>query len=165
MSLGQTIASISASESMAVMLTPVCTTVFALYCGILLPYSLLPSVWRYTLYWLSPYRYWLESIVSNELHSVPVRCRANELFVFDPPANTTCLEYAGEWVSQATGYLQNPEATLACNYCQFKVGNEYYKTLDWNFDNRWRNLGILFAFIAANIAIGAVVIRLIKSKR
>ncbi|KAJ2665525.1 ATP-binding cassette transporter snq2 [Coemansia sp. RSA 1199] len=165
MSLGQTIASISTSESMAAMLSPVCTTVFALYCGILVPYSLLPGVWRYTLYWLSPYRYWLESIVSNELHSAPVRCRANELFVFDPPANTTCLEYAGKWVSQATGYLQNPDATLACNYCQFKVGDEYYRTLDWNFGNRWRNLGILFAFIAANIAIGAVVIRLIKSKR
>ncbi|KAJ2354210.1 ATP-binding cassette transporter snq2, partial [Coemansia erecta] len=165
MSLGQLIASIATSDAMAAMITPICTTVFALYCGILVPHALLPGVWRYTLYWLSPYRYWLESIVANELHLAPVRCRDNEFFVFDPPANTTCGAYAGEWVKQATGYLQNPDATSACNYCQFKVGDEYYQTLDWSFGYRWRNIGILFAFIGANIFITAMFIRNLKSRR
>ncbi|KAI9477693.1 P-loop containing nucleoside triphosphate hydrolase protein [Coemansia mojavensis] len=162
MTLGQGIASVSTSVSMATMISPIFTTVFALFAGILIPYDLLPGIWRYTLYWLSPYQYWLDGIITNELHNSRVHCRDSELFTFEPPSGMSCGAYAGQWVEQAIGYLHNPNATTACKYCQFTVGDQYFASLNWSFDHRWRNFGILFAFIAANIAITAVTIRLYK---
>jgi ATP-binding cassette subfamily G (WHITE) protein 2 (SNQ2) len=40
-----------------------------------------------------------------------------------------------------------------CNYCAFKVGDEFYQPLGYEFANRWRDLGIFIAFIFSNLAI------------
>ncbi|KAJ2303357.1 ATP-binding cassette transporter snq2, partial [Coemansia sp. RSA 2706] len=165
LTLGQAMSAISKTESVAAMLSPLATTVFALYSSALIPVDMLPGVWRYTLRWLSPYFYWLEAVVSDQLHDIQVRCRPEELFTFDPPANMTCGEYAGEWVKSAIGYIDNLDSASECRYCPYRVGDEYYQSFSWEYTHRWRNLGILLGFIAANIVITALAIKFIKYSR
>ena len=48
------------------------------------------------------------------------------------------------------GYIVN-NSTSACEYCAYKIGDQFYTALELNFDNRWRDLGILIAFIGSNL--------------
>jgi ATP-binding cassette subfamily G (WHITE) protein 2 (SNQ2) len=48
------------------------------------------------------------------------------------------------------GYLVD-NATSACEYCAYRVGDQFYGGLELSFDNRWRDLGILIAFIGSNL--------------
>lgn len=54
--------------------------------------------------------------------------------------------------SGAPGYLLN-NATDMCQYCAYKVGDEFYEPLGYDFRHRWRDLGILAAFIGSNLVI------------
>ena len=48
------------------------------------------------------------------------------------------------------GYIVN-NATDVCQYCAYKVGDQFYEPLGYNFGNRWRDLGILAAFVGSNL--------------
>jgi ABC-type multidrug transport system permease subunit len=50
------------------------------------------------------------------------------------------------------GYLVD-EATQACKYCAYKVGDQFYAAFSMYFDHRWRDLGIFAAFIGSNLII------------
>lgn len=50
------------------------------------------------------------------------------------------------------GYISD-NATNLCEYCAYKVGNQFYEPLGFSFENRWRDLGILAAFIASNLVL------------
>lgn len=96
-------------------------------------------------------------MVSTELNGLEIRCIARELVSFNPPTGQTCQQWAGEFVSAAGGYLVDGNATDICDYCQFSVGNQFYEPLTILFSDRWRDLGILIAFVVSNslIAIAA----------
>jgi ABC-type multidrug transport system permease subunit len=50
------------------------------------------------------------------------------------------------------GYLAD-NTTQACEYCAYKIGDEFYSTFSMSFDTRWRDLGIFLAFIGSNLII------------
>lgn len=50
------------------------------------------------------------------------------------------------------GYILD-NATQACEYCAYKIGDQFYSTFSMNFDNRWRDLGIFIAYVASNLII------------
>ena len=50
------------------------------------------------------------------------------------------------------GYIVS-NATSACEYCAYKVGDQFYSGLGFSFDNRWRDLGILAAFVGSNLCL------------
>lgn len=79
-------------------------------------------------------------MLSTELHGLVITCLESEFAVFDPPANQTCQQWyvrytsislkagaylailrAGDFVNANTGYLNNPNATSHCQYCQYRV--------------------------------------------
>ena len=77
--------------------------------------------------------------------NLPVRCDERDLVTVDPPAGQTCGPYMEQFLSspQSTGYIDNPEATSHCNYCQFSSGRQYYSvTFQWSELHRWRNFGM-----------------------
>ncbi|KAJ2807831.1 ATP-binding cassette transporter snq2 [Coemansia helicoidea] len=162
LSLGQAIAAFCPNEVVTAMVNPIFTAMVTLFCGVTIAYPQMPKFWRHWMYWLSPFHYYIEGVITNDLHGAPVRCKSDELYVFEPPANASCAAYAGPWVERATGYLANPDATAACRYCPYGVGDQFYTPLDWSFDHRWRNFGILLAFLAFNIAFTALMIRVFK---
>lgn len=82
----------------------------------------------------------MAGLVVTELHDLPIYCNAGEFRQFRPPAGQTCIQWAGAFVARAGGYLQDEAATDVCNYCQYRVGDEFYAPLGITFDQRWRDL-------------------------
>lgn len=170
--LGQMIAALTPSTFIAVLLNPFLIIVFALFCGVAVPRPQIPKFWRAWLYQLDPFTRLIggmvRSLSSNppscekkihakknqvvtELGGRTVKCTPNELNTFSPPAGQTCGAYMSTFFANGgAGYLVN-NATDVCEYCAFKLGDEFFTPLGYSFDNRWRDLGIFAAFIGSNL--------------
>ena len=120
------------------------------FCGVMQPASQMPTFWTF-MYKVSPYTYFIQCYMAITLHGRPVVCKPQEFSVFQPPSGLTCQQYAGPFVQSVTGYLNNPNATTNCQYCQFTVGDEYLGTLGINYSYRWRNIGFICAYILFNV--------------
>jgi ATP-binding cassette subfamily G (WHITE) protein 2 (SNQ2) len=122
-----------------------------------IPYSQITSFWRYWLYYLDPFRYLLGGLLSFAIWNVDVKCSDEEFGKFDPPSGQTCGQYMEGFLSQATGYLDNPvsggrqlvayltfqDATSQCGYCGYSNGSQYLR--DLNITKRsdgWRDFAI-----------------------
>lgn len=73
--------------------------------------------------------------------------------MFNPPDGQTCGEWAQDFVDVVGGYIDNISDTVACRYCQYAVGDEYYTPLNIDFGNRWRDAFILFSFVIFNLIV------------
>ena len=149
-SLAQMMQSITPNFYIASLLTPFIVVIFALFCGVTIPAPNIPGFWRSWLYHLDPLTRLIGGMVVTELHDKPVVCTAMELASFNAPTGATCGEYASEFMAHASGYIKDLNATDICQYCAYKVGDEFYEPLGLSFDNRWRDLGILAAFTASS---------------
>ncbi|KAM0407508.1 hypothetical protein ACHAPD_012178 [Fusarium lateritium] len=123
------------------------TLVFA---GVLVPYSGLPGFWTF-MYRVSPMTYIIGAIVSVGVGKQQVQCSDIEFLQFQAPANLTCEKYAGPFVALAGGSFQNPDANQTCLYCPIASTDSYLATLTINYDERWRNFGLIWAFIIFDI--------------
>jgi ABC-type multidrug transport system permease subunit len=130
-------------------------TIFLFMCsmfnGVMQSPDALPGFWIF-MYRLSPLTYLVGGLASTGLHGRELTCRPEEVSEFNPPSGgQTCGQYLASYLQQAPGKLLNPDATASCKYCplrtadQFLAGNKVY----WS--QRWRNFGILFAFIIFNM--------------
>ena len=128
------------------------TMMSIIFSGVLQTKDALPGFWTF-MYYVSPFTYWISGITSTMLHSRPVVCSASENLVFNPPPNMTCMEYLKPLASQAQGILQNPTATEACAYCPLSVADQFLETVDIFWSQRWRNFGIMWAYIVFDIAV------------
>ena len=149
--LGQTISALTPSSFIAVLLNPFIIIVFALFCGVTVPQPQIPKFWRSWLYQLDPFTRLVGGMVVTELHGRTVKCLPKELNSFTAPANTTCGEYMEPYFSAGgAGYIVD-NATQMCQYCAYKVGDQFYEPFGFSFDHRWRDLGIFAAFIGSNL--------------
>lgn len=119
------------------------------FCGVLQTPDALPGFWIF-MYRLSPFTYWVSGIVSSQLHDRPVDCSTTETAMFSPPSGETCGEYMESYLQQAPGRLQNPDATSDCRYCSLQVADQFMAGSEIYWDDRWRNFGILWAYIVFN---------------
>ncbi|KAK6406963.1 Multidrug resistance protein [Oleoguttula sp. CCFEE 5521] len=55
------------------------------------------------------------------------------------------------YISQAGGYLADPNATQDCSYCTIADTNVFLSAVASNYTERYRNFGILWAFILVNM--------------
>lgn len=163
--LGQLIGALTPSTTVAALLNPFIFSSLNLFCGVMMPKLSMPKFWSSWMYWLDPYHYIIEGLVTAQLHNVPVECKSEEFSVFNVPVGQTCQQYAAEFMKVATGYLNNPDATSDCQYCEYKYGQDFYQGLSMDFDNRWRNIGILCAYLAFNLIMIPIVIRYIRWDR
>lgn len=86
------------------------------------------------------------------MEGLVVTCSPNEFVVFNPPPGLTCQQWAGPFLPNAPGYLNNPSATSGCQYCPVATGDAYLAMqLTWSPANKWRNFGILAAFTILNV--------------
>jgi len=83
----------------------------------------------------------------NSCSGLAVRCQPDEFAVFNPPPGQTCGTWGDSFVQTFGGYIDNISDTVACRFCQFSVGDEFYEPLNIRYDNRWRDVWILFAFV------------------
>ncbi|KAJ2784514.1 ATP-binding cassette transporter snq2 [Coemansia javaensis] len=161
-SIAQGIASFSPNEVVIMVINPIFTTMMTMFCGVIIPYADMPLFWRRWMYWVSPYHYYIEGVMVSTLYNRPIRCRPSDMRVFIPPAGQTCGQYAGNWISTANGYIYDLAASDFCQYCPYKLGQEYYHRLDWWHAHKWRNFGILIGFTGFNLVFATVMTRLYK---
>ncbi|ANB15927.1 ATP-binding cassette transporter SNQ2 [Sugiyamaella lignohabitans] len=122
------------------------------YCGVPQRPNLMTGLYRF-LYRVSPLSYFVQAYSIAFFHELPVVCKPQEYTVFSTIAGKTCQEYAGPFIAANGGYLANPDSTSTCQYCQFAVGDEFmHANLSTGIGDKWRNVGIIFAYILFNIA-------------
>ncbi|KAF3025191.1 hypothetical protein E8E15_002689 [Penicillium rubens] len=150
--LGQFIAALAPNELFASLLVPTFFTFIASFCGVVVPYPALPHFWQSWMYWLTPFHYLLEGLVGVITHNVPVRCIDREESRFSTPAGMNCQDYAGSFAEKAGGYVRDAGNGM-CSFCQYSTGNQYAKSLNVFYSHKWRDYGILWAYIIFNFAL------------
>ncbi|KAL4931349.1 putative ABC multidrug transporter [Aspergillus undulatus] len=131
----------------------VVTLLFAMsltFCGVMQSPTALPGFWIF-MYRVSPFTYWVGAMASTQLHGKAVKCSAAELSILDPPSGQTCGDYLSSYLSMAGGQLTNPNATSDCNYCSVAVADDFIAGSGIFWSERWRNFGIMWAYIVFNI--------------
>ncbi|KAK3333086.1 ABC-2 type transporter-domain-containing protein [Cercophora scortea] len=152
------------SAGALVILLTMMTTIFS---GVLQPRTMLPAFWSF-MYRVSPFTYWIAGIVATVLHERPVECSATETLVFDPPRNMTCLQYLTPMLKaagEAGGTLQNPGDMAGCRYCTLSVADQFLATVDIFWGDRWRNWGIIWAFVVFDIAMAVLLYYVFRVKK
>lgn len=163
--LGQVLSSVTPSAFISSQFDPFVIITFALFCGVTIPAPQMPKFWRDWLYELDPFTRLIGGMVTTALHQLPVNCREFELNSFTAPDGQTCGEYMQSFFDNGgVGYIID-NATSACQYCAYKVGNQFYEPLGMSFVNRWRDLGIYIAFIGSNLIILFVASRFLNFNR
>ncbi|EEH39177.2 ABC transporter CDR4 [Paracoccidioides lutzii Pb01] len=125
-----------------------------IFCGVLATSDTMPRFWIF-MYRISPFTYFVSSVLSTGVAGADVQCSSIEVLKVHPPQGRTCLQYFQPFMSLAGGRLINPDSTDVCEFCPTATTDEYLARINIHFNDRWRNIGILFVYIAANVA-GAV---------
>lgn len=138
-----------------------------LFNGILQPHSQMPAFWKYTMYYITPFTYWIGGVLTSVLRGTKVVCSQSELTMFGSPPNVTCGEYAGSWLeSKGVGYLSNPDGMGECGYCEYSYGDDvssfpcpcrvnanrpqYLSSIGLDSSKIWPYFGIFLAFTVTN---------------
>ena len=118
--------------------------------GVMQTPDALPGFWIF-MYRVSPFTYWVGGAAAAMLHGRDVVCSDVEMSVFNPPANQTCGQYMADYLKVAPGYLNNPDAMSNCQFCSMSKADEFLAGVSISWDERWRNFGIFWAYIAFDI--------------
>lgn len=122
-----------------------------IFCGVLATPETFPRFWIF-MYRLSPFTYLVGGMLTASLANTAVVCASNELLTFQPLANQTCGEYMAEYLAlTGTGYLVDSGATADCQFCSISDTNTFLAGVDTYYSERWRNFGIMWAFIIFNV--------------
>ncbi|OIW31251.1 hypothetical protein CONLIGDRAFT_574468 [Coniochaeta ligniaria NRRL 30616] len=122
-----------------------------MFCGVLQPATAMPGFWIF-MYRVSPFSYWIGGLVATELHGREIQCSAAEMSIFNPPSGQTCGTYMAPYLQAgAPGQLHNPAATAGCEYCPVSVADQFLGQVGINWDDRWRNWGLVWAYIVFNV--------------
>lgn len=132
-------------------LTLIFIILFAL-CGVLAGPNDLPGFWVWV-YRVNPLTYVIEGLLGTTLANAPIVCSQEEIVSFAPPNGSTCSEYMADYLSVAGGYLvgDSGESSSECSYCAMDSTNVFLAGVNANYDNRWRNFGFLWAYVAFNV--------------
>jgi ABC-type multidrug transport system permease subunit len=96
-------------------------------------------------------------MLSTGVSGTTASCEQVEFLNLSPPDNTTCYNFLQSYMDINQGYLQNPNATSDCTFCQISSTDTFLAAVQSNFDDAWRNFGLMWVYIAFNIA-GAIFI-------
>lgn len=125
-----------------------------LFNGILQPHSQMPAFWKYTMYYVTPFTYWIGGVLTSVLRGTEVVCTQSELTIFGSPSNVTCGEYAGTWLeSKGVGYLSNPDGTGECGYCEYSHGDDVSSDLIFTSEER------MLTFHSISLALALTLLR------
>ncbi|KAF2171433.1 hypothetical protein M409DRAFT_63711 [Zasmidium cellare ATCC 36951] len=124
-----------------------------IFCGVLATPQALPGFWIF-MYRVSPFTYMVSGILSTGLANSYIRCSADELLRFMPPANTTCSTYLDPYIRDNGGYLtpESMDSVSECVFCKGSDTNIFLKSISSDYSDRWRNFGIVWVYVAFNVA-------------
>ncbi|AOA62509.1 Plasma membrane ATP-binding cassette (ABC) transporter [Komagataella phaffii CBS 7435] len=131
-----------------------------MFAGVLKQKDALPGFWKF-MYYVSPFTWFIQSILTAGLANAPVVCSATEMLQFPAYGNQTCGEFMAPYMAVAGGYLAN-SSTQDCAFCQMNNTNVFLATLDAHYSQRWRNWGIFVCYAAINTAITVFIYWLVR---
>lgn len=128
------------------------------FCGVLATPSTLPGFWIF-MYRVSPFTYLVSGMLATGLAGQTVTCAANEYLTFQPPSGETCRQYMADYIRTNGGALRaGTEAnTSDCEFCTYISTDVFLSQVSSEYSERWRNYGILWAFIIFNGAAAVVI--------
>lgn len=151
---GQLCASFVPNEQTAAIVSTLMFTFVILFNGVLQPVGQLVTFWHW-MYHLTPFTYLIEGLVVNVLHGLPIVCTDIEVNTFTAPATQTCDAYMAPFFANGgNGYLTGSTSTAAggnCVYCRYATGDQYFETLGMKYDHRWRDYGLMWAYVVFNM--------------
>ena len=152
--LGQAIAALTPNPIISGAVNPFIIVTFFIFCGVTIPPPQIPGFWKW-LHELDPFTRLISGVVTTELQGREVNCTNDELNRFTPPRDLSCGEYMEEFFQSGDGlgYLVNPRAKDVCEYCAFATGEEFYSQFGFEYETRWRDVGISIAFVGSNLVI------------
>ncbi|KAF7323944.1 hypothetical protein MKEN_00615900 [Mycena kentingensis (nom. inval.)] len=137
-----------------------------LFCGVLAaPRTLGWWIWMYR---ISPFSYLVGGMLSVGVANTEVVCSDIEVLRVDPTPGKTCEEYFEPYRLAAGGMVYNKNATSACEYCSVADTNTFLAGSSIYYSERWRNFGILWAYIIFNASVAVLFywwIRVPKEKK
>ncbi|KAK7415025.1 Multidrug resistance protein [Neonectria punicea] len=122
-----------------------------IFCGVLATPSSMPRFWIF-MYRVSPFSYLVSAMLSTAIANTDVVCAANEYISFPPPNGQTCREYMEVYIDAAGGYLADPNNTSTCTFCSIGDTDAFLAGVQSDYADRWRNFGLMWVYIAFNIA-------------
>ncbi|KAL2859480.1 ABC-2 type transporter-domain-containing protein [Aspergillus pseudodeflectus] len=168
--IGQFISAYAPNAVFATLTNPLVIGTLVSFCGVLVPYAQIQEFWRYWIYWMNPFNYLMGSLLTFTVFDVDIKCREREFATFDPPNGSTCADYLSTFMQGmgARSNLINPEATEACQVCQYTRGSDYLyglNLLDYYYG--WRDVGIIAIFVFSSYALvyGLMKLRTKASKK
>ncbi|KAJ3137667.1 hypothetical protein HK100_000440 [Physocladia obscura] len=166
-SFGQMLASAIPNYGFAAAIIPILTSILALFCGVTISYDNMPTFYKRWLYWVDPYHYLIEGMMTNDLGGQKITCDATSFVSVAIPSNTTCGTYFDTYLSTpgVPGSLVNASATGSCIFCPVTVGDDIFDSFGWSYSHRWRNFGILVGFWLFNRMLTSVFANRYKLKR
>ena len=122
--------------------------------GVLASPSQLPGFWIF-MYRISPFTYLVSGVLSTGLANTDVVCADYEFLHFNPPQGQNCSTYLDPYKTLAGGYYLDGGAIQDCTFCTLSKTNQFLKQVNVDYDDRWRNFGLMWVYIVFNAA-GAV---------
>ncbi|KAK4052986.1 hypothetical protein OIO90_004110 [Microbotryomycetes sp. JL221] len=151
--LGQAIASYAPNATVAGLINPLVIGTLVLFNGAFIPYEQIQAFWRYWFYYLDPFRYLMGAFIVFGIWDEPVRRSGEEVARVIPPSGVSCGDYFNNFLSQAPGYIVDPNATDVCEYCPFSEGSQFLTTLNYpRYVYGWRDICLTFLFALAMYA-------------
>jgi ATP-binding cassette, subfamily G (WHITE), member 2, PDR len=114
------------------------------------------------MYYVSPFTYLTSAMLSTGVANTHATCLDYEFLKFSPPSGQTCGQYLANYITAVGGFVENPDATDICSFCQVSDTNVFLNAVSAHYSDRWRNLGIMFAYIAFNITAALVLYWLVR---
>lgn len=161
--IGQFVAAYAPNATFASLVNPLVIGTLVSFCGVLVPYPQIQPFWRYWMYYLNPFNYLMGSMLTFTVFHTDVTCTDQEFAVFDPPNDTTCGQYLGQFLQGpgARMNLVNPEASSDCRVCQFTKGSDYLYTLNLkDYYYGWRDAAIVVIFAISSYALVYLLMKL-----
>ncbi|EPE32483.1 P-loop containing nucleoside triphosphate hydrolase [Glarea lozoyensis ATCC 20868] len=123
-----------------------------IFCGVLATPAALPGFWIF-MYRVSPLSYLVSGMLSVGLANSHIFCSPEELLHFSPPSNLDCATYLAPYAEAFGGYLSSESINsfTQCAFCSGSDTNVFLKTVSAEYDNRWSNFGICWAYVGFNI--------------
>ncbi|KAL0574983.1 Multidrug resistance protein [Marasmius crinis-equi] len=119
------------------------------FCGTLVAPDDLPGFWMF-MYRVSPFTYLVDGMLATGVANNYGHCSDIEVSVVNPPSGQTCGQYLANYMASNPGSLANPNATSNCQYCTLYDTNDYLSSVASHYHLRWRNFGLMWAYIAFN---------------
>ncbi|TFK52853.1 hypothetical protein OE88DRAFT_1627317 [Heliocybe sulcata] len=149
--IGQAVAAMSPTAEIAAILFSFLFSFVLTFNGVMQPFRLLG--WWQWMYRVTPFTYLIEGLLGQAIGKSEVQCSDVEYVTLTPPSGRTCGQYLQNYISTAGGYLTNPDATSECQYCSIQNTDQFLESsFNIQYAHRWRDLGLLFIYVAFNIA-------------